>query len=238
VDTNPFDSLDDADPLETFDGETRLFPLPNVVLFPGVMLPLHIFEPRYRQMVADAIESDRLITMVLLKPGYEDDYERSPPIHEIGCLGQIIHHEFQDDGRSNLILRGLTRVRIDSEEYNDRLYRTARVSILEDEYPPDGPDAVAEPVRRVLDSMVEILTLVGRSGDAKKIATASEVPAGRICDLACHCLGFDITVKQTLLTEQRVASRAETLQAWMEALLKTIQRRVDPSGHPPEFSQN
>jgi Lon protease-like protein len=238
VDTNPFDSLDDADPLDTFDGLTRLFPLPNVVLFPGVMQPLHIFEPRYREMVADAMDSDRLITMVLLKPGYEDDYEGSPPIHEIGCLGQIVHHEFQDDGRSNLILRGLTRVRIDSEEFNDRLYRTAGVSILEDEYPPEGPEAVSDAVRCVLESMIEILTLVGRSADAQKIAGASEVPAGRICDLACHCLGFDVAVKQSLLAEQSVARRAETLLAWMLALLKTIQRRADPHGHPPEFSQN
>src|SRR5207247_10965767 len=136
----------------------------------------------------DAMDSDRLITMVLLKPGYEDDYEGSPPIYDTGCLGQIIHHEFQDDGRSNLILRGLARVRIDSEEFNDRLYRTARVSTLDDESPADGPEAVSEAVRRVLESMIEILTLVGRSGDAQKIAAASKVPAGRICDLACHCL--------------------------------------------------
>jgi Lon protease-like protein len=236
VDT--FDSLDDPNPLDSFDGMTRLFPLPNVVLFPGVMLPLHIFEPRYREMVADAMDSDRLITMVLLKPGYEDEYEGSPPICEIGCLGQIIHHEFQDDGKSNLILRGVSRVRIDAEEPSDRLYRVARVSLLDDEYPPAGPDAVSGAVRGVLDSMVEILTLVGRSGDAKKIAAANEVPAGRICDLACHCLGFDVSVKQSLLAERSVARRADTLQAWMQALLKTIQRRVDPSGHPPEFSQN
>jgi Lon protease-like protein len=176
--------------------------------------------------------------MVLLKPGYEDEYEGTPPIYEIGCLGQIIHHEFQDDGRSNLILRGLTRVHIDAEERTDRLYRTAQVTIVADKYPPAGPDGVAEPVRRVLDSMVELLNLVGRSGDAKKIAAASEVPPGRICDLACHCLGFDIHVKQSLLAEQLVASRAETLQSWMQAMLKTIQRRVDSSGQPPEFSQN
>ena len=238
MDTNPFDSLDDSDPLESFDGVTRLFPLPNVVLFPGVMLPLHIFEPRYRAMVADAMDADRLITMVLLKAGYEDDYEGSPPIHEIGCLGQIIHHEFQDDGRSNLILRGLSRVRITAEESNDRLYRTATVSLLDDEYPPDGPAGVIESVGRVLESMVEILTLVGRSGDAKKIATAREVPPGRICDLACHCLGFDIQVKQSLLAERIVARRAETLQAWMQALVKTIRQRADAGGRPPEFSQN
>lgn len=234
---HPFDPSD-PDPLESFDGITRLFPLPNVVLFPGVLLPLHIFEPRYCQMVSDAMDSDQLVTMVLLKPGHEDDYEGTPPVHDVGCLGQIIHHEPLPDGRSNLILRGQYRVRIDSEEPSDRLYRTAHVVILEDEYPPGGPDAVADDVEQVLDSMKEILTLVGRSADAKKIAAAGRVPPGRLCDLACHCLGFDSSVKQSLLAEQIVARRAETLLAWMQTLLKTIERRINPKGQPPEFSMN
>ena len=66
--------MDDLSFLHTFDGVTRLFPLPKVVLFPLVTLPLHIFEPRYRQMTADALAGDRLITMILLKPGYEAQY--------------------------------------------------------------------------------------------------------------------------------------------------------------------
>ena len=235
---NPFDSSNELDPLESFDGLARLFPLPNVVLFPGALLPLHIFEPRYRELVADAMDTDRLITMVLLKPGSEDDYEGNPPIYEVGCLGQIIHHEPMEDGRSNLILRGLCRVHIDNEESNDRLFRTAQVTILEDSYPDSDSEGISQPVSRVLETMQEILTLVGRSGDAEKIAAAGEVPAGRLCDLACHCLGFDVHVKQSLLAELKVARRAETLLAWMQAMLQTIQRRVRPTGHPPEFSQN
>ncbi len=236
-----FDSLDDfneAEPLGGFDGVTRLFALPNVVLFPGVLLPLHIFEPRYRQMVADAMDTDRLITMVLLKPGFEDEYEGSPPIFEIGCLGQIIRHELLDDGRSNVILKGICRVRIDVEEPSERMYRTASVSVLEDDYPPGGPGTVSVAVEQVLASMVEILKLVGRPGEAEKIAAARTVAPGKICDLASHCLGFDMTVKQSLLAELDVSRRAETLLAWMQALLKNLERRSRPAGHPPEFSLN
>ena len=72
---------------------SRIFPLPNVVLFPNVFLPLHIFEPRYREMVADALDGDRIIGMVLLRPGWEGDYEGRPPVYPIGCAGLITHAE-------------------------------------------------------------------------------------------------------------------------------------------------
>ncbi len=84
-----------------------LFPLPNVVLFPHVTLPLHIFEPRYREMVSTALEGDRMIGMVLLRPGWEGDYEGRPPIYEVGCTGLITHAERTTDGRYNHVLRGL-----------------------------------------------------------------------------------------------------------------------------------
>ena len=232
-----FDSSE-PDPLDRFDGLTRLFPLPNVVLFPGALVPLHIFEPRYRQMVADTMDTDQLITMVLLKPGYEDEYEGAPAIHEIGCIGHVVHHELLDDGKSNLILRGLARVRIDSEEPHDRQYRIAQATILRDRYPPDGPGAVAFEVRRVTETMVDILKVVGREEDAAKIVAAESVPPGAVCDLACHCLGFDAEVKQELLSEQDVRLRARVLQSWMDELLRTIRRRAGLDGSRPDFSQN
>src|SRR4029077_9619600 len=103
-----------------------LFPLPNVVLFPNVFLPLHIFEPRYREMVADALAGDRMIGMVLLRPGWEHDYEGRPPVYEVGCSGVITHFERLADGRYNIILRGVERFRI--LEKDDTLsYRRAIV---------------------------------------------------------------------------------------------------------------
>src|SRR5579862_5390507 len=101
-----------------------LFPLDNVVLFPNVFLPLHIFEPRYREMVADAVASDRLIGMVLLRPGWEADYEGRPPVYPTGCSGLITHVERLDDGRYNIVLRGLERFRV-IEEDRGKSYRRA-----------------------------------------------------------------------------------------------------------------
>src|SRR5216684_121077 len=111
-----------------------LFPLPNVVLFPHVFLPLHIFEPRYREMVADAVASDRLIGMVLLKPGWERDYEGPPPVYPIGCSGVITHVERQADGRANIVLRGLERFRILDEDHG-LSYRRAVVEPVTDQQP-------------------------------------------------------------------------------------------------------
>src|SRR5215203_6967938 len=103
-----------------------IFPLPNVVLFPNVFLPLHIFEPRYREMVADALDGDRLIGMVLLRPGWEGDYEGRPPVFPVGCAGVITHAERLADGRFNIVLRGMEKFRITREE-GDKLYRLAHV---------------------------------------------------------------------------------------------------------------
>ena len=110
-----------------------IFPLPNVVLFPNVFLPLHIFEPRYRQMVGDALQGDRIIGMVLLRPGHDAEHEERPPIYPIGCSGLITHVERLEDGHYNLILRGLEKFSVESEEPPDaRLYRTAVISPLDD----------------------------------------------------------------------------------------------------------
>src|SRR5947209_6530005 len=115
-----------------------LFPLPNVVLFPNVFLPLHIFEPRYREMVADALASDRLIGMVLLRPGWERDYEGRPPVYPIGCAGVITHAERLADGRFNIVLRGMEKFRIVGED-TARAYRLAHVTAM--------PESVSETAR-------------------------------------------------------------------------------------------
>src|SRR5437763_12628020 len=98
---------DDLSALGDFDGTARLFPLPNLVLFPYVIQPLHIFEPRYRQMTADSLAGDRLLTMALLRPGWEESYEGRPAVHPVGCLGKIVADQHLENGRYNLLLRGL-----------------------------------------------------------------------------------------------------------------------------------
>src|SRR5436190_15739676 len=92
--------------------EIPLFPLPNVALFPATQLPLHIFEPRYRALVSDALEGERLIGMVMLRPGWEPGYEGTPAVYPVGCAGFITHADRLADGRYNILLRGLDKFRI------------------------------------------------------------------------------------------------------------------------------
>ena len=121
-----------------------IFPLPNVVFFPDTRLPLHVFEPRYRALLADALEGDRLIGMVLLREP-ERAAEPAPPVFAVGCVGQIVDHEALADGRSNLVLEGLARFRI-VRERPPAPFRVAYVKWLED----PGFEDLDEVARRTL----------------------------------------------------------------------------------------
>jgi Lon protease-like protein len=119
---------------EKFEGPVPIFPLPNVVLFPNLVLPLHVFEPRYREMVCDALAGDRLIAMALLREGWEKDYAGNPPVYDVVCVGRIVQEHELPDGRFNFLLQGLRRGRI-RRELSDSLglpYRTVEVDLLPD----------------------------------------------------------------------------------------------------------
>src|SRR4029078_412459 len=109
---NPWDATELEFDAATFSGVVRLFPLPELVLYPHVMQPLHIFEERYREMLEDALADDRLIAMAMLEPRYEEDYDRRPPIAAHACPGKAVAHRRLSDGRYNLLLLGVGRVRI------------------------------------------------------------------------------------------------------------------------------
>ncbi len=135
-----------------------IFPLPNVVLFPSVCLPLHIFEPRYRQMLADALSGDRIIGMVLQKAGREPG--PAPPVYDIGCAGLITHAERLPDGRSNIVLRGIERFRIVAE-VGGRAYRRAEIAPL----PETDSERIRDELRRLRSRLDPLLA--GQFDDAR-----------------------------------------------------------------------
>ena len=109
-----------------------IFPLPELVLFPDVSVPLTIFEPRYRTMLMDAVQGDRIIGMVLLKPGYEENYEGRPPVYTIGCAAAITDViAGRPDGRIGVVLRGLVKFRITGED-ESRSYRLAHIEQIDE----------------------------------------------------------------------------------------------------------
>lgn len=138
--------------------EIPLFPLPDVVLFPGVSRPLLIFEPRYREMVADALKGNRIIGMVLLRPGYEKEYEGRPPIYDIGCAGVIEEYEQLPDGRYVILLRGLTTFRVASEDQR-KPYRLARVEAVPELLKDEERVALSTLRNRLLQLLYAVLPL-------------------------------------------------------------------------------
>jgi uncharacterized protein len=196
-----------------------LFPLPNVVLFPNVFLPLHIFEPRYREMVADAITGDRMIGMVLLRPGWEQDYEGRPPVYPIGCSGLITHVEQLSDGRYNIVLRGFERFRVVAEDHS-RPYRRASLERLS-EQTMDGNDRAA--VRR---QRAKLETMLASARESK--GTEPKIPSAMgdedLVNALAQYLDLEPLEKQALLEHHSLRTRAESLVELLE--IKVIMART------------
>lgn len=187
-----------------------LFPLPNVVLFPNVFLPLHVFEPRYRAMVADAEASDRMIGMVLLRPGWEGSYEGRPPIFAIGCSGVMTHVERLADGRYNLVLRGLERFHIVEEDHAGA-YRRAIVEPLAE--PPLTGEA-RQVIRGCRSKLESMLAPAERTGGDPTIPSA--MADEDLVNALAQYLDLEPIEKQALLEQPCLRSRAESLVELLE----------------------
>lgn len=219
------------DALSGFSGTARLFPLPNLVLFPQVIQGLHIFEPRYRQMTADALADDGFIAIVMLKEDADPEATR-PAIEEVACLGRIIWHEKLPDGRYNLRLRGVSRARIVHEIETDKLYRSARVQLLPDVSPTDLPHL--SQLRRDLASAV--LPRFGEDSPARQQLRElfdGDLPLGPVCDILSYALPLPTEFKQSLLANPHVDHRAAAIT---DALRISAARAERP--FPPPFSAN
>jgi hypothetical protein len=190
--------------------EIPIFPLPNVVLFPNVFLPLHIFEPRYRQMVADALTGDRIIGMVLLRPGWEGNYEGRPAVYPIGCAGLITHAEPLPDGRYNIVLRGLEKFRI-LEELAGADYRVARVQTLMEEI-NDAERASMRNERRRLEALL-VPQPEGRGADAK---VPPSMPDEDLVNALAQYLELEPVEKQALLEREGLLARCRSLIELLE----------------------
>jgi Lon protease-like protein len=187
-----------------------IFPLPNVVLFPNVFLPLHIFEPRYRAMVKDALDTDRIIGMVLLRPGFESNYAGRPPIYPIGCAGLITHSEPLPDGRFNIVLRGLEKFRMIGED-NSRDYRLAQIEPLADTPANDHRDAMQRHRQR-LEGL--LAAAVERRGVEPRLP--ANVSDDDLVNALAQYLAFEPIERQALLECDGVLSRCGALIELLE----------------------
>jgi Lon protease-like protein len=210
----PDDRSDESQRSETV--AVPLFPLPNVVLFPRAILPLHIFEERYKAMTAAALEGERQIAMALLQAGWEKNYHGAAPIEPVVCIGSILAHERLSNGTYNLLLQGNARARV-VRELTLHPYRTAELEPLVE---PDILEIDLGNQRRRLVSVFSNgqfghLPLCGKFLEMLSSSTST----GDIADLIAFNLLDDLRVKQQLLSEpdprrraERVASLLETMQ--------------------------
>ncbi len=184
-----------------------LFPLPGVVLLPGAMLPLHIFEPRYRAMVGDALEGDRTIGMAMLSPGWETGGE-NPRIHPIGGAGEIVESEKLDDGRYNILLEGRFRYRV-VEETPANPYRTARVDEIR-----SIPFATPADEERVTKAAAALFASVAAELELPPLPSES-LGAERLASEIALRLRYDPAELQSILETDALAVRFEALAGRM-----------------------
>jgi Lon protease-like protein len=199
-----------------------LFPLPNVVLFPGAVLPLHVFEERYKQMTGDVLGSHRQVAMALLRAGWEKDYYGRPAIEPVVCVGTILSHERLEDGRYNFLLQGHTRANVVREEMlgeGGGRYRVAELRPVAEKIVPEA-ELVEE--RGRLTALFEREAYVSgiAGGRQFKEMLAGGMPTAVVADL----LAFgvlpveEVGLKQSLLAEGDVRARVRRVAAAMEAV--------------------
>jgi Lon protease-like protein len=198
-----------------------LFPLPGVVLFPRAVLPLHIFEDRYRAMTADVIAGDKLIAMALLKPGWEKSYYGRPPIEPVVCVGRILSHEKLPDGKYNFLLQGVLRAKIVREHARgDVPYRTAELAPLE-EQPALEIDLESERRRLMELFMSSPLGGVGAGRQFRQIVK-TPLPTSVVADLAAFTFLDDVVLKQSLLAATDVRQRTGRIVSALQQLVATL----------------
>jgi uncharacterized protein len=223
---------------QDFSGKARLFPLPNLVLFPHVMQPLHIFELRYRDLLEDALAGDRLIATVLLAPGWEKTYQGTPAICATACLGRIATHVRLADGTHNVLLLGLQRAKLVREVQPVHRFREAQVELCADRYGA-CPEAHQNALRQQLhDRLLEFLPIVPKAQEQLDQLLGSDVPLGVLTDVVSYMLDLDLAQKQLLLDEVDVYRRAEVLVAHLAEATAALAAGHSAVDFPPEFSAN
>ncbi len=237
--------MSDADPFEfdpgEFCGVVRLFPLPSLFLFPHALIPLHIFEPRYRELMNEALARDRLITMAVPVAGPATN-SATPALGPVASLGKVATFHRLDDGKFNLLLVGLRRVRLLGELPLTKLFREARAEILDDVYPSSGATGRPALQRRLTAEFRRVLPPSSQVHEQVTQLLSRDLSLGMLTDMIGHTVHFDATLKEKLLMEPNVDLRAQWLIDGLEqgraSQPQTLQTQASQSGFPPQFSAN
>ena len=209
-----------------------VFPLPDVVFFPETVLPLHVFEPRYRRMVADCLAGDGRLAVAMLRPGWERNYEGRPPIHEIAGAGEILQAEALPDGRFNILLDGRMRIRVEEEEPpGDRPYRVVRAQPLPDVVPGSGIPRLEERLPVLRAAYAKLLTALGQAHVdlISRLTVAGRTPAATV-DRIVAAVVPDAAIRQRVLESVDVSERLALASSALSDLLALVVGSPDEGG--------
>jgi Lon protease-like protein len=213
------------------DGPSRwrrlpIFPLPQVQLFPHALLPLHVFEPRYRAMVKDALAGTRLIAIAALEPGFETDYHGRPNVRTIIGIGEVVGHEPLGDGRANILLRGVARAVIDHELPPNESYRLVDASELSDAYPPTFDREGARDTLLLLSE--QLARQLPSGGETLRDLAQAQPDASALVDVLASALVTDPDDRQALLETADVAARVDRVGTEIAAILSRLTPHEGP----------
>jgi uncharacterized protein len=220
---------------DQFSGLARVFPLPNLVMFPNVMQALHIFEPRYRAMFEEALEDDRLIALGSLAPGWEQHYDGRPPLRPTACLCRIATHQRTAEGTYNVLVLGVRRLRLVRELPPKKLFRVVESEILDEFESDDAPAGEAAALQRqLLDAFKRSMPKVPDASAQLDQLLGSQITLGMLTDIVAYTIDLDLETKVRLLNECDIFARTRQL-------LEAIAARPDEAflrPFPPDFSVN
>jgi len=196
-----------------------VFPLPNVVLFPRAILPLHIFEPRYRTMIADVLGGGQSLVIALLKSGWEQDYYGSPEAHAVGCLGRVVQHHTLPDGHYNIMLHGEQKVFLDRFERQEP-YRLARVRRVEEDLTWAGGEGAAAMAAELIELYRRAHQRQGTALDLTQLV-GPHVSSEAVVNTIAMNLDGEPEVRQQLLELDRLELRFRALHQLLRESSRT-----------------
>lgn len=205
----------------------KVFPLQGVVAFPRAPTPFHIFEPRYRDLTADALAGDKILAIATIADGEEAPL-MSEAVRPIACACVIEDHERLADGRYHILVRGLARVRLLREVPSSKLYRMFRAETVDDVLPEAGPDSLTDKAHALEQVLIEIAQGLPAESGAPQLAEqgARLHSPGALADLAAAALVTDGDARYSVLAEPDVSRRLDLVTGEAAAVLLAITSRA------------
>jgi len=221
---------------DDFSGFARLFPLPNLVMFPHVMQAMHIFEPRYRSLFEEALSDDKQIALGVLAPGWEVDYEGRPALESMACLCRIATYQRTPEGTYNVLLLGVRRIQLQEELPPTKPFRVAEAEIVEDHVPPNSSaEEIVRLQQQLLVAFKRSMPKIPPSYDQIDELLGSQITLGMLADIVAYTAEIDLKTKLSLLKASNVVDRVHIL---LSALSTSGRPNATRRTFPPAFSTN